>query len=604
MADIGVRRQLVAHLHKVHALTLHAQVDRAFTAGESAAEDDHVVRHLVFLFVVVIHHDDVVTAEPRNRRHQRCGARCDDQRVRILFLHIFRRDFRMEADLNTGLLRQQLIRAGQFIHLVLERQCLLALQDPADFVLLLAEDHLMSAAGGSVCRVQTAGPGADDQNLLSVAFPHWRHLDAVHLPPDERIDGTAPRGRRRPLRHARETSQTAHDLVIPVLHDLSGKLRIRQQRAGHIDDVRLSGSDDLFHLRRVVQTADRGDRLGYMLFDLRRKMYVAAVFRKHRRMRAAESPLVSACGDMDDIRIRLDHLCDGDPFFQSVSLRHQFGAAHPELQREERPHRLSDRFQDFHCEAAAVLRRSSVFVRAVIEHRGQELIDEPAVSAMDHQHLEARPLRQSCDMCIRSNDLIDHILRQFPHLDAVRSDCRGRAPLVHGFLSVLIRHIRSGKHAGMRQFQRGDRAVAADRVGRIGRRGKRIENALIQMICMGTVCRRMDHKLRDRNGCRAASGPKFIESRGLRTDTSVVRNIRTSHRRGKHTVAEHGPADRDRTAQMRVLPLHRGLLSLRTGRISSKVCTFPSYCIRAGRYVIILSVLSLFCAMCTEGRIC
>ena len=121
-----------------------------------------------------------------------------------------------------------------------------------------------------------------------------------------------------------------------------------------------------------------------MLFDLCSEVNVAAVLCEHGGMCIAKSPLVCAGRNMNDIYIGLDLLSDRDAVFNVISFRYKLGAAHTELKREEGTDCLSHSLQDLHCEAAAVLDGSAILIRAMVEHRGEELVDEPAMSSVDH----------------------------------------------------------------------------------------------------------------------------------------------------------------------------------------------------------------------------
>ena len=131
---------------------------------------------------------------------------------------------------------------------------------------------------------------------------------------------------------------------------------------------------------------------------------------------------------------------------------------------------------------------------------------------MDHQHLKSGALCQTCHMAVSLYDLTDHIFGQRPHFHAVRPCRIRRSPLVHGLLSGFVRHISAGIHAGMGQLQGRDRAVPADRVSRISRCCERIQDTLIEVIGMGTVCRRMHHQFRDRDSSSSAFCPQLIKS--------------------------------------------------------------------------------------------
>ena len=230
----------------------------------------------------------------------------------------------------------------------------------------------MASARGGVSRVQSARAAAGHKNLA--LYRRGLNLVALHLSSDDRIDGAASRGRRGALRHAGEAAQAFHNLLRPVLHNLAGQIRIRQQLSCHLDDVGFSGGNNLLHLCRIAQAADGRDRFGDVLFNLRRKEDVAAVIRKHGRMGDAEGLLIGAGRDMDNVHIGLQRHGNVDALIQVIAALAELGAAHTQLDREERSHRLAHGFQHFDREAAAVLQRSAVLIFPVVEQRGEELI--------------------------------------------------------------------------------------------------------------------------------------------------------------------------------------------------------------------------------------
>ena len=87
---------------------------------------------------------------------------------------------------------------------------------------------------------------------------------------------------------------------------------------------------------------------------------------------------------MDYIAVWFDHLRDLNRFLQMIAFLDKLIAGKPEFNREERSDSFPAGFEYFNSQTASVFQRSAVFVLAVIEHRGEELVDQPAVAAMDH----------------------------------------------------------------------------------------------------------------------------------------------------------------------------------------------------------------------------
>ena len=368
VTDICIRCQQITHFHEMDALSFHAEMDRTFAACEAASEYNDVVCHFILFFIIIVDYNNIFSAKSRNRRDKRCRTCRNDQCVRILLLHILRRHFRVQTDLNACLFRKKLIGAGQFVHFMLEGQCLLTFQNSADLILFLTENDLVSAARCRVCRIESARTSACYKHFFPLALPDRDYLGSVHLTPDQRIHCTAPGRCRCPLSHAGEAAEAANDFLVPVLNYFSRKFRICQKRTGHVYDICLTAGNDLFHLSGVIQTADRCDGLAHMLFDFRSKVDITSMIREHGWMCISERLLICTGGDMDDVHVGLNLLCDLHAVFQPVSFRDHLGTAHPELKREERTHCLSDSFENFHSKAAAVFQCAAVLVRAVVEH--------------------------------------------------------------------------------------------------------------------------------------------------------------------------------------------------------------------------------------------
>ena len=193
----------------------------------------------------------------------------------------------------------------------------------------------------------------------------------------------------------------------------------------------------------------------------------------------AEGLLVRAGGYVDEVDVGLDRLGNAHALLQVVASLAELCAAHAELDREERAHGLAHGLQHLDGKAAAVLERAAVLVRPVVEQGREELVDEPAVSAVDHEHLEAGALCEPRHVAVGTDDVRDLLLRERTHGDAVGSDGVRRAPLVESVLTALVRHVRTGEHAGVRKLQRWDGAVAADGVSGVRGACQRVEDGLV-----------------------------------------------------------------------------------------------------------------------------
>src|SRR5699024_5701312 len=156
-----------------------------------------------------------------------------------------------------------------------------------------------------------------------------------------------------------------------------------------------------------VQGSDGSHWHRHMFLDLCCQINITSVLFKHRRMGITESSLVSSCRHMEKIYVRLDLLCDLHSPGQIISSPKQFGTSHPELNREFVSHCLTHRLQHLYGKPAPVLQTASIFICTLIKIRGEELIDQPAVASMDHQHFKSRPFCQSRCFAVGLHDLPD-----------------------------------------------------------------------------------------------------------------------------------------------------------------------------------------------------
>ena len=259
---------------------------------------------------------------------------------------------------------------------------------------------------------------------------------------------------------------------------------------------------------------------------------------KHRRMGISKASLICSCGNMKQVNIRLQEFCDLHAIFQCIATFKELGSAHTEFDWESRSYTLTYSLQNFHCKTAAVFKTSAILICTLVKVRGKELIDQPSMPAMNHDHLKTSSFCQRCCLFIGGNDLINELFCESFYLNTIRTDCIRRSPLMHGFLSGFIRHISSCIHTGMRKLNACDCSVTADRIGCIGCGCKGIQDGSVQMICMRTICFRMYHTLADCYRTCTAFSSQLIKSGRFRADTSVICNVCSTHRSRKHTVSE------------------------------------------------------------------
>ncbi len=270
-------------------------------------------------------------------------------------------------------------------------------------------------------------------------------------------------------------------------------------------------------------------------------------------MRLAEAALVGSRRHVQQVDPALQLLRDGHALVQVVAAVEELRAAHAELNREARAHLGTDRVEHLAGKAATVLQAAAVLVLAVVEVRREELVDEPTVPTVDHEHAEPGALGEPRHVPVSRRDLVELLDRQRADLHPVGARARRGAPLAHAVLAGLVGHVRARVHAGMRELKARDRAVAVDGVGRVGGRRERVQDGLVEVVGVAAVGGGMHHALRDRDRRRAAPGAQLIEGRRLRPDAAVVRDVGPAHRRREHAVGKSLAGDGDGRAQVRVL---------------------------------------------------
>ena len=282
-----------------------------------------------------------------------------------------------------------------------------------------------------------------------------------------------------------------------------------------------------------------------MLFDLGSQIDVATMLLEHGGVGIAKAPLVGAGGDVEQVDAVLQLLGNGHPVLQGVAPLKELGAAHAELNGEAGTHRLPHRLQHPAGKAAAVGQRAAVLVGAVVEVGGEKLVDEPAVAAVDHDHLKASPLGKARGAAVGGYNVVDHLHGELAHLHPVGTGAGGGAPLGKAVLSALVGHVSTGVHTGVAQLHAGDGTVAANGVGGISKGGQGVENGGVQMVGMGAVGLGMDHTLTDGHRARAALGTQLVKGGGFGADAAVVGDVGAAHGGGKDPIAERDPPNGD-----------------------------------------------------------
>ena len=448
LADVAVLGKRAA-LGDVDLLALRCHEQRALAAGQASTHDEDPLPHLGAIEVDVVNLQHLRTVGNGHGRLHGFAAHRDDDRIGVDCLDICLANLRIKADLDALAFTQARIGHAKLVHVVLEGNRPLGAQDAAELAFGLAQNRLMASLLGSDRRHHASNTTADDEHALAAVLRHGDDLVAFELAADERIHRATTRLGHRALRHAHIAAQALDDLVALVRHHLVGEHVVGKQGAAHVDEVSLTGGDDLFHLSGVAQAAERGDGFGDVLLDLCRKIDVAAVLAEHARVGDAKAKLVAAGGDVDEVAVVLERLGDAHAFVEVVAAVEELAAAHADLDREVLAALLANGDKHLASKARAVLKAAAVLVGAFVEVRAQKLVDQPAVAAVQHAHLKASALGKRRSLGIGSDDIVDLLLGEGLDLHAVGTHAVAGSVLAQIALAVLVDHVGAGILTGV-----------------------------------------------------------------------------------------------------------------------------------------------------------
>ena len=189
-----------------------------------------------------------------------------------------------------------------------------------------------------------------------------------------------------------EAAQAGGDLLCPAQGGFFGEVGIGDQRAGHGDDIRPALGQDLLRQLRRVDGADGHHRRFYARRLHRGGIFhVHAVGQEHGGMGAHGLGLlrVEAGGNMDEIHLPVDHPRKFHGLFDLQAALDLLAAGHAVFDEELVAHPLTDPVDDHDGELRPVFQAAAVCVGTLVVVRGEELIEQPAVAAVDEAHIVA-----------------------------------------------------------------------------------------------------------------------------------------------------------------------------------------------------------------------
>ena len=245
----------------------------------------------------------------------------------------------------------------------------------------------MTAEAGNPCRFHAGGARADHQNRLRSRSGFDFQLA---LSPRFRVDGTGYGIVGRELIAAAHAGRADADILHPPLFRLQRPVWIGMQRPPERNEIRLARRQDLFGEFRMVDPSH--DRNG----DLHTLLDPPAVFDETppgigHRLSDPSDRFIDPGRDVDKIDARsfqldgkVDRILHGNSAFQLLIGTHPVGDGHVIS------HHAAHLGNCFQGETHAILEGTAVPIRPLVAEGREELADDVAVSAVDHDDVKTR----------------------------------------------------------------------------------------------------------------------------------------------------------------------------------------------------------------------
>ena len=268
---------------------------------------------------------------------------------------------------------------------------------------------------------------------------------------------------------------------------------------------------------------------------------------------------MQAGGDVEGIHIGLQQLADFNALIQlQRALRLAVPAVDAQIDGEPGAAHLADPLQNHDGKTGAVFDAAAVLVGAVVVVGGEELAEQPAVGAVDHDHVEAGLLAPQGGGGVGVGDLEHHLLAHFPAHDLSRMT--GLQPDGHGHLGGAVGALTVDKpgvanDAAVGQLVGRQSAILVDLLGAADQGGQAlilVQEHLNGMILSGGMHDAVAHS--DQRG--SALGFSGIVGDIVLAQGPVRLNIILRGRRGDNTVSQGQRANFDGSEEVRELRMH------------------------------------------------
>ena len=338
---------------------------------------------------------------------------------------------------------------------------------------------------------------------------HIRRLRVEHLAlaADERVHGAAHDAVFHHAGLALGAADAGRDLPRLPLEHLAGQERIGDQGAAHRDRVDAGVGEKLLHRVGHIERADGHDRGFDVLFDLRGEVAVVHILLEGAGMHehGGELLLLAAGGDVDEIDLPVEHFGDFNALRQIIAVLEVFGAGYADVDRHLPADGGANLFDDEQTEAHTVFQRAAPSVGTVVRDGAYELVDEPAVAAVQHDHIEAAVLRVLRGLGVFVRDPFNLLLGHLLHGVAPGVHVAGRAEGV-----FAADELRRAQRAAVVKLHLGHGPAGVDGVGQrreIRKRGRVVHAHLLRVAAARVE---IDDHVADGHDRRAAEGAELV----------------------------------------------------------------------------------------------
>ena len=256
---------------------------------------------------------------------------------------------------------------------------------------------------------------------------------------------------------------------------------------------------------------------------------------------------------MNHIHKILKSVCDPASVLDTVTTFEKFTAADAQLDRESGSHSSADRLKYLTDNPYPVLKTAAILISSMIEVRRQELVEQPSVAGVHHNHFITCTFGNYCSITISLDDVSNLLFRERLYRAAVRTRTLAWSPLAQAFLLVLVSKICTGILSRMREFDARHCTVSADCVCNECMCREASRCCKVKVKHMAGVRLRMHDEFADRNRTSSSLCPQLIKSLSTWARIAFRGNVGSTHRSRKDSIAEIHIAKSDRTGKIRIL---------------------------------------------------